>query len=965
MPFNVATEIKNLIDPKELFRRHYPQHFKAYGNSLCPFHNDTNGSLGFRNGRFKCFAGHCGVSGDVFDLYMKIHDCGFSEAIKGLQTEARITPERQQRNVAAEKPPPPEAKDKSGPDFTKRYDLLLGAGRIPFEAVEYLAKHRGLSEKLIMKLEEDKMVSWLDDAYTQAIVFPLFNTNDPGEMVGYQKIPIFGGVKRFAADTAGKLAVFSYGQTGPVVVTEAILDGLSAMECVTCSMLCIMGSGGIEKLTEHKGKDLVLFLDNDEAGQSATRKAIRVLNRRCRVVDWSLAPAGMKDVNELLKAGHRDIISRMILEAQPPTVSHCDLLDQNFIDGFKFPEPVELVGSNCQTDLLSGANALQNHIATPDNKLARTPSGLGKTTLAVDLAYEQAKDKVVYYYLPNHRTSDEVVERLRVSHPDRDIPVVHLMGRGSRCKEGSRVVCAMSAKANAAMKKGYDPGEVLCPKCELRKKCRYASQLAKIRKEKRGLIIAPHSYIPIHLAPPDDENAPGKLAYIDENPSEVMLHPSEPCGIEDFNVLRPYITGDCARFFDMVQRLIRDVHTDLVLKKKKIARYYTANSPVELWKDRLSLWDALGIIKEEAAKLCSCASTQLQTMPTSHLFERDIPLLALNWLKAALLNDSVAYLEIRDNGKAVFVHMVKERVDPKCKIILLDATIDYDEAQFLFEREFDTLDINIPWEGKRIHIRTGMGITKTKDIARNNDTAQVVKALETAAYYLDSPKNLYLATYKHHERQCGRIMAKILPLSNVLTGHFGAIRSSNRYEDCDSAILLGALRVPPEARLDTAAMLFPHDPDKQKRWMQHKVYEEVYQNAHRLRLIRNPGRTLIIVDREWPDYLLGEPDLVVSIKSTKTKIGRAVERALHYIAENRELGKEDCSKIGVGLKEDKSKIDGEYDRRYGDEMILFSDANWWTALTRAIQEQRPDIEATSLRSRHGKPCKVLHIQGKE
>jgi hypothetical protein len=147
--------------------------------------------------------------------------------------------------------------------------------------------------------------------------------------------------------------------------------------------------------------------------------------------------------------------------------------------------------------------------------------------------------------------------------------------------------------------------------------------------------------------------------------------------------------------------------------------------------------------------------------------------------------------------------------------------------------------------------------------------------------------------------------------------------------------------------------------------MQHKVYEEVYQNAHRLRLIRNPGRTLIIVDREWPDYLLGEPDLVVSIKSTKTKIGKAVERALHYIAENLELRKEDCSKIGVGLKEDKSKIEGEYDRRYGDELILFSDANWWTALTRAIQEQRPDIEATSLRSRHGKPCKVLHVQGKE
>jgi len=47
---------------------------------------------------------------------------------------------------------------------------------------------------------------------------------------------------------------------------------------------------------------------------------------------------------------------------------------------------------------------------------------------------------------------------------------------------------------------------------------------------------------------------------------------------------------------------------------------------------------------------------------------------------------------------------------------------------------------------------------------------------------------------------------------------------------------------------------------------------------------------------------------------------------------------------------------------YSDELILFSDANWWTTLSHAILERNPDIEVTSLRSKHGKPCKVLHIQ---
>ena len=352
----------------------------------------------------------------------------------------------------------------------------------------------------------------------------------------------------------------------------------------------------------------------------------------------------------------------------------------------------------------------------------------------------------------------------------------------------------MHIQTSAAMKKGYDPGEVICPKCNMNKDCKYALQLAEIKEEKRGLIIAPHSYIPIHLAPPEDNEEEGKLGYVDENPFDVLLHPSGPCNIEDFNILRPYVTSDCTRLFEMLQQLIHTVYAELVAKKKKIARFYTITSPVAQWKDRLSLWDALGVSKEEAGKLCDHALTHLEIMPAAHLFEKDIPLTAINWLKAAL-GDSVAYLEIRDTGKAVFVYMVKEKVDPKSIIVLLDATIDYEEARYMFDRQFDTVNINVPWKGKRVHIPTGMGITKTKDIAKNGDTVYLTKILETAASYLDNPQNLYLATYKHHEQQCGRIMGQILPSTAVLTGHYGAIRSSNRYEDCDSAILFGALRV--------------------------------------------------------------------------------------------------------------------------------------------------------------------------
>ena len=120
------------------------------------------------------------------------------------------------------------------------------------------------------------MVAWLDEGYTQAIVFPMFDTANLNETVGYQKIPIFEGDKRFAKDTNGKAAVFFYGESGPVVVTEAIIDGLSAMDCLDCTMLSIMASGGTDKLAHHKDKDLVLFFDNDNTGRSATKKAVKL-----------------------------------------------------------------------------------------------------------------------------------------------------------------------------------------------------------------------------------------------------------------------------------------------------------------------------------------------------------------------------------------------------------------------------------------------------------------------------------------------------------------------------------------------------------------------------------------------------------------------------------------------------------------------------------------------------------------
>ena len=75
------------------------------------------------------------------------------------------------------------------------------------------------------------------------------------------------------------------------------------------------------------------------------------------------------------------------------------------------------------------------------------------------------------------------------------------------------------------------------------------------------------------------------------------------------------------------------------------------------------------------------------------------------------------------------------------------------------------------------------------------------------------------------------------------------------YEDCDSAILFGALTcfrltqdlTPPQC-------FFLMTQERQEKWMLHKEFEEILSKCSPYSaLIRNPGRTLIIVDRPMPN----------------------------------------------------------------------------------------------------------------
>ena len=100
-----------------------------------------------------------------------------------------------------------------------------------------------------------------------------------------------------------------------------------------------------KKLKHLTFKNPVLFFDNDTAGRKATEKAAAIVPN-AKAVDWSIAPDGCKDINDLLRGGHQGTIYQMVETAIPckvvgtPTIADT-ILDINAFCAVQFPDRKE------------------------------------------------------------------------------------------------------------------------------------------------------------------------------------------------------------------------------------------------------------------------------------------------------------------------------------------------------------------------------------------------------------------------------------------------------------------------------------------------------------------------------------------------------------------------------------------------------------------------------------------------
>ena len=323
---------------------------------LCPFHEDKNPSLSVdaSKGLYHCFG--CGEGGDVFELVMKRESLDFPGALKYLKgvTNTSVT-----RAIG------PSTGDTSVTNTSEAVSAIGGGGAALLEAVadsyrkdlfasrkaqNYLKRRClfnclphdhlriGFSEGKLPErtgehqqrelTEEGLLTTEGREFFTGCVTVALSNLE--GQITGFYGRRTTGGSPShlyLKGPHRGLLNPRIYrAYPERVIWTESVFDALSLMSLGFANTDALFGTGGLtdthlQALKEGRTKEVVLALDNDEAGRKAAKKLTENLTAQGvsvrRIVPPShLGEKSLKDWNDYLKAvGEKEAIDRLIEEA--------------------------------------------------------------------------------------------------------------------------------------------------------------------------------------------------------------------------------------------------------------------------------------------------------------------------------------------------------------------------------------------------------------------------------------------------------------------------------------------------------------------------------------------------------------------------------------------------------------------------------------------------------------------------
>jgi len=325
---NIIDEIKGALTAQELAQRMGLEMKSKQArcfNSPQHKNNDEHFSLGFfDNGeKFKCFT--CGVKGSVIDLYMGIKGVDIKEAIKELAEIAGI--ETQNKRVKKSENTKHQVKQEHALQSILEA-LAVYCNGVDDTTLNYLkGNKRGLTDDTVKRFrlfsikDYSKTAEHLRALYTLEELKEAGIFNEKGNITYYQHrliIPFYQNSKiifmqarrideghpkyinaslpvpLFNIDALKQL------KTGDTVyICEGVFDAM-ILEQNGFNAVAILGVEGFkpEWTGVFTGLDVVLCLDNDEAGTEATKKLAEMLYLEGVRVHKKVLPAGVKDVTD-------------------------------------------------------------------------------------------------------------------------------------------------------------------------------------------------------------------------------------------------------------------------------------------------------------------------------------------------------------------------------------------------------------------------------------------------------------------------------------------------------------------------------------------------------------------------------------------------------------------------------------------------------------------------------------------
>ena len=299
--------------------------------ALCIFHNEKTASLSFNNDKkiFKCFS--CNKHGDIIDLYKEVKGVETGEAIKelaeygGISTDINGNKRLDKQVITGQ----PEVRVKPAETYSEIYEeIIFICGGLDQESIKYLTGgSRGLTEDTlnrfllcsvkdyqdidkqlkakfsIAELQQAGVLSDKDSLifYKHKIIIPFIKDGrivflqgrrtDAGE-------PKYLHIKRpvplFNPDTLEGLENGS-----KVYICEGVFDAM-ILEQNGYRAVAILGVNNFKpEYTElFKGLDVVLCLDNDEAGERATQELAKMFLLKGQAITSKQLPSGIKDITE-------------------------------------------------------------------------------------------------------------------------------------------------------------------------------------------------------------------------------------------------------------------------------------------------------------------------------------------------------------------------------------------------------------------------------------------------------------------------------------------------------------------------------------------------------------------------------------------------------------------------------------------------------------------------------------------